>query len=86
MDVETTGGNAQWNRVTEIGAVRVRNGKIIGEWSSLINPQRRIPGNIVSLTGITDDMVADAPLFADIADEFREFLDKAVFVAPSGQV
>lgn len=81
VDVETTGGNAQWNRVTEIGAVRVRNGKIIGEWSSLINPQRRIPGNIVSLTGITDDMVADAPLFADIADEFREFLDKAVFVA-----
>lgn len=81
VDVETTGGNAQWNRVTEIGAVRVRNGKIIEEWSSLINPQRRIPGNIVSLTGITDDMVADAPLFADIADEFREFLDKAVFVA-----
>lgn len=81
VDVETTGGNAQWNRVTEIGAVRVRNGKIIEEWSSLINPQRRIPGNIVSLTGITDDMVADAPLFADIADEFREFLDKAMFVA-----
>ncbi|NRB74438.1 MAG: VRR-NUC domain-containing protein [Verrucomicrobiales bacterium] len=81
VDVETTGGNAQWNRVTEIGAVRVRNGKIIEEWSSLINPQRRIPGNIVSLTGITDDMVADAPLFADIADGFREFLDGAVFVA-----
>ena len=81
VDVETTGGNAQWNRVTEIGAVRVRNGEIIEEWSSLINPQRRIPGNIVSLTGITDDMVADAPLFADLADEFREFLDKAVFVA-----
>ena len=81
VDVETTGGNAQWNRVTEIGAVRVRNGEIIEEWSSLINPQRRIPGNIVSLTGITDDMVADAPLFADVADEFREFLDKAVFVA-----
>ena len=81
VDVETTGGNAQWNRVTEIGAVRVRNGKIIEEWSSLINPQRRIPGNIVSLTGITDDMVADAPLFADIADGFREFLDEAVFVA-----
>ncbi len=81
VDVETTGGNAQWNRVTEIGAVRVRNGAIIEEWSSLINPQRRIPGNIVSLTGITDDMVADAPLFADIADEFREFLDGAVFVA-----
>ncbi|MBP83233.1 MAG: DNA polymerase III subunit epsilon, partial [Verrucomicrobiales bacterium] len=81
VDVETTGGNAQWNRVTEIGAVRVRNGKMIEEWSSLINPQRRIPGNIVSLTGITDNMVAKAPVFADIAGEFRAFLDGAVFVA-----
>jgi len=81
VDVETTGGNTQWNRVTEIGAVRVRNGEIIEEWSSLINPQRRIPSKIVSLTGITDDMVAEAPVFADIADEFRAFLDGAVFVA-----
>ena len=81
VDVETTGGNTQWNRITEIGAVRVRNGEMIEEWSSLINPQRRISSKIVSLTGITDDMVAEAPVFADIADEFRAFLDGAVFVA-----
>lgn len=81
VDVETTGGNPQWNRVTEIGAVKVRNGRIIDEWSTLLNPGRRIPRTIVSLTGITDEMVADAPRFEDVADEFREFVDGAVFVA-----
>lgn len=81
VDVETTGGNPQWNRVTEIGAVKVRNGRIIDEWSTLLNPGRRIPRTIVSLTGITDEMVADAPHFEDVADEFREFVDGAVFVA-----
>ena len=81
VDVETTGGNSQWNRVTEIGAVKVRNGEVIEEWSSLINPQRRIPGMITQLTGITDEMVANAPTFDVIADEFRGFVEGAVFVA-----
>lgn len=81
VDVETTGGNAKWNRVTEIGAVKVRGGKVIEEWTTLLNPGRPIPKRIVELTGITDEMVKDAPLFADIADEFREFLGNAVFVA-----
>lgn len=81
VDIETTGGKAQWHRVTEIGAVRVRDGKIIEEWSSLVNPGRRIPQAIVALTGITDEMVADAPAFETIADEFRAFVGDAVFVA-----
>ncbi|MDF1826068.1 MAG: exonuclease domain-containing protein [Verrucomicrobiales bacterium] len=81
VDIETTGGKSQWHRVTEIGAVRVRNGRIIEEWSSLVNPNRRIPKSIVSLTGITDEMVADAPRFEAIADEFRAFVGDAVFVA-----
>lgn len=81
VDIETTGGNPKWNRVTEIGAVRVRGGKIIEQWSSLINPERRIPKRIVELTGITDEMVSTAPVFAEIADEFREFVGSAVFVA-----
>ncbi len=81
VDIETTGGNSHWNRITEIGAVKVRDNQVIDEWSSLINPLRRIPGMITQLTGITDEMVADAPTFDTIADEFREFVKGAVFVA-----
>lgn len=81
VDVETTGGRAQQDRITEIGAVRVRGGQIVDQWTSLINPQRRIPSRIVQLTGITNQMVASAPTFADIADDFRDFVGDAVFVA-----
>jgi DNA polymerase-3 subunit epsilon len=81
VDIETTGSDASAHRVTEIGAVRVRGGEAVAEWSSLVNPGRRIPGFISRLTGITDEMVAGAPDFAAIADEFRAFLGDAVFVA-----
>lgn len=81
VDVETTGGRGEQHRVTEIGAVRVRNGKIIDRFETLLNPQRGIPANITRLTGITPEMVAGAPYFADIADEFERFLDGGIFVA-----
>jgi DNA polymerase-3 subunit epsilon len=80
VDVETTGGNAQTNRVTEIGAVRVRGETILEEWTTLVNPGVRIPRRIVSLTGITDAMVAEAPPFAEIAEAFLEFVGPRVFV------
>jgi len=81
VDIETTGGRADAHRITEIGAVKLRGDVIIGEWSSLINPERPIPKFIVGLTGITDAMVAEAPRFEEIADSFREFVGEAVFVA-----
>lgn len=81
VDVETTGGNPSWQRVTEIGAVKIRNGEIIAEWSSLINPERKIPAKITSLTGITNEMVEGAPRFGEIADDFRSFLGDGVFAA-----
>jgi DNA polymerase-3 subunit epsilon len=81
VDVETTGGRAGHDRVTEIGAVKISGGKVIGEWHSLINPERRIPSFITELTGIDNAMVADAPRFADIADDFAAFLGDAIFVA-----
>ena len=81
IDVETTGGRAPHDRVTEIGAVKVRGGEIVAEWQSLINPQRRIPAFITDLTGISNEMVSDAPCFRDIADELEAFLGDAVFVA-----
>lgn len=81
VDVETTGGRPPNDRVTEIGAVKIRHGEVVAEWSSLIDPQKHIPAFITQLTGISDAMVADAPRFADIADDFAAFLDGAVFVA-----
>jgi len=81
VDVETTGGRGEHHRVTEIGAVKVRDGEIVGRFSTLLNPQRSIPPGITRLTGITPAMVEDAPYFADIADEFEEFMQGAIFVA-----
>lgn len=81
VDVETTGGRGEQHRITEIGAVRVRGGRMRQEFSTLVNPQRAIPANITRLTGISAAMVADAPYFADIADELAEFFDGAIFVA-----
>lgn len=80
VDVETTGGNARSNRVTEIGAVRVRGETILEEWTTLVNPGTRIPRRIVALTGITDEMVAEAPPFAEIAETFLDFAGPRVFV------
>ena len=81
VDVETTGGRGENHRVTEIGAVRVRNGKVVEAFSTLLNPQRTIPPGISRLTGITPEMVLDAPYFVDVADDFERFLDGAIFVA-----
>ncbi|MFD2255783.1 exonuclease domain-containing protein [Luteolibacter algae] len=81
VDIETTGGRAAHHRVTEIGAVRIRGGEVVAKYSTLLNPERRIPGNITRLTGISDSMVAGAPKFEDVADAFRDFVGNAVFVA-----
>jgi len=81
VDIETTGGRAPAHRITEIGAVKVQRGEIIDRWQSLINPERPIPKFITGLTGISDGMVADAPVFADIADSFAAFMGDGIFVA-----
>ena len=61
VDLETTGGTAADLGITEIGAVRVRGGVVVGEFQSLVNPGQPIPAYISVLTGLTDAMVADAP-------------------------
>ncbi len=81
LDLETTGGNAVHDRITEIAAVRVENGVEVARWSTLVNPGVGIPPFIQSLTGISDAMVASAPRFEDVADDLLAILKDAVFVA-----
>ena len=80
VDLETTGVNPVRDRITEIGLVIVQ-GDSVTRWSTLINPGCRIPPFIQGLTGITDEMVADAPSFADVADEVESRLANFTFIA-----
>jgi DNA polymerase-3 subunit epsilon len=81
VDLETTGASPAHNRIIEVGLVRVANGVLIEQWSSLVNPEAPIPSNIESFTGISNEMVKSAPAFADIAAAVFEKLNGAVFVA-----
>jgi DNA polymerase-3 subunit epsilon len=81
VDIETTGGSARLERITEI-AVYIHDGKeIVDEYSTLINPERNIPYFITSLTGITNEMVEDAPKFFEVARKIVEMTEGKVFVA-----
>jgi DNA polymerase-3 subunit epsilon len=82
IDVETTGTSPNTgDRVTEVAAVLLENGRIEDEFQSLVNPGRPIPGFISSLTGISNAMVADAPSFCDIAGTLAQALEARTFVA-----
>jgi len=81
FDIETTGLSAINDKITEIGAVKIKNGKITDEFSELINPGIKIPDNIVKLTGITDDMVRDKDTIEAILPKFLEFVGNAPLVA-----
>jgi len=81
VDIETTGGLKGGNRITEIGIVKVQHGKVIDTWTSLVNPERHIPGFITSLTGISDSMVYNAPVFANIVKPLLDKLAGSIFVA-----
>jgi DNA polymerase-3 subunit epsilon len=78
IDVETTGVNPLLDRIIEIAVIRTDRE---GEFSSLVNPVRRLPPFITGLTGISDDDLVDAPRFEEIAPEIADLLEGAVFVA-----
>lgn len=81
IDIETTGGSARLERITEI-AVYIHDGtRIVEEYSTLINPERNIPYFITSLTGITNEMVEDAPRFFEVARRIVELTEGRTFVA-----
>lgn len=81
FDIETTGLSNKNDKITEIGAVKVKDGKIIDQFSSLVNPEMPIPGNIVELTGITDEMVKNAPTIEVVLPQFIAFVGNAPVVA-----
>ncbi|MCD8109861.1 MAG: PolC-type DNA polymerase III [Clostridiales bacterium] len=81
FDIETTGFSPDKNRIIEIGAVKVENGRITDRFSSFVNPQIPIPYEIEQLTGIRDEMVMDAPLIRETLARFMEFSKDAVMVA-----
>ncbi len=81
IDVETTGGVARYERITEIAIVLHDGEKVVDTFSTLVNPERSIPWGITQLTGITDEMVSGAPKFFEIARKVVEMTENAVFVA-----
>jgi DNA polymerase-3 subunit epsilon len=81
VDLETTGGSPTDSAITEIGAVKVRGGEVLGEFQTLIDPGREIPPYISVLTGITSTMVAAAPRIGAVLPAFLEFARGAVLVA-----
>jgi DNA polymerase III subunit epsilon len=81
IDVETTGTKPVTSRLTEVAVIRFAAGKAPKRWQTLLNPGTSIPNEIQVLTGITNDMVRNAPTFFEIRDELRELLTGAFFVA-----
>ena len=79
LDTETTGVTSD-DKLTEIGAVKLVNGKVVEKFSTFVNPERSIPQKVVDLTGITDDMVADAPLFESVVGDLYKLTHGAIIV------
>jgi len=81
VDVEATGAKLPPNRLIELGAYRIHGRRIVDEFVVLVNPEIAIPRFVVGLTGINNDMVKSAPLFADVAPRWLEFVKDAVLIA-----
>jgi DNA polymerase III epsilon subunit family exonuclease len=81
VDLEATGAKMPPNRVIELGAYRISQGRIVDKFLTLVNPEIPIPRFVISLTGITNEMVKDAPVFADVAPRWLDFVNDAVLIA-----
>lgn len=81
VDIETNGGNGDRGRITEIAVIRVEDGQVVDEFTSLVNPGSPIPHWITRLTGITNNDLIHAPYFDDIAQDLWRIMNGAIFVA-----
>lgn len=81
FDVETTGLSSQYDKIIELAAVKVQNGEIIDKFERFSNPGERLNETIKNLTGITDDMLVDAPPVEEVLNDFRAFVGDAIYVA-----
>ncbi|MBT3405730.1 hypothetical protein HN419_01030 [Candidatus Woesearchaeota archaeon] len=81
VDIETTGLSAYMHKITEIGAVKVKDGEVVDRFQSLVNPGVKIPRFITRLTGIDDEMVKDAPKISEVIGSFVDFVGEDVFIA-----
>lgn len=81
VDVEATGAKTPPNRIIELGAYRIRKGQIVDKFLTLVNPELPIPRFVMALTGISNEMVKQAPLFAEVAPRWLDFVKDAVLIA-----
>ncbi len=81
FDLETTGFSPRYDGITEIGAIKVKNGAIVDRYSQLVNPEKKIPQKVVELTGINDDMVANKPKIKEVIGDFLDFCGDCPVVA-----
>lgn len=83
VDIETTGGHASQNRITEISIYQHDGDRVTGHFETLINPEIPIPHYIQAFTGISNEMVEHAPTFGEVAEQIHEFLQDRIFIAHS---
>ncbi len=81
VDIETTGLSAYYHKITEIAALKYKEGKVINEFSTLINPETPIPRFITRLTGIDNEMVKDSPKIDEVIPKFHSFIGDSSFIA-----
>ena len=81
VDLEATGAKMPPNRIIEMGAYRISKGRIVDKFLTLVNPEIPIPRFVIALTGITNEMVKAAPVFADVAPKWLDFVGDAVLIA-----
>ena len=81
IDIETTGGRAVHDKITEIAIVLHDGQQVVDQYETLVNPERMIPYGITELTGITNEMVANAPKFYEVAKKIVKMPEGEVFVA-----
>lgn len=81
LDIETTGLSKYRHKITEIAAVKIKKGKVVGKFHSLVNPKVRIPSFITKLTGIDNELVKNEPLIHEVLPDFLSFVQDEVIIA-----